>query len=318
MKPTVFLVEDTKTALPILPELAAGYEVHHLREGKDWGPLLAAHGGKARALVTTTNRGADAALIGALPHIGIICVAGGHYDLVDLEAARARGIPVTHTPQVSSADVADLVMAMILGASRRLVEADRFLRRGDWYAGIMDFGTRVNGKRLGIVGLGHIGRILARRAAGFAMTVSYHGPRRHDDVDLAYVGDPVSLAESVDVLAVTCRSGPESHHVVNGAVLKALGPQGIIVSVSRGAVDDRAVLRALTEGWIGGAGLDVFEDEPHVAEAFLALENAVLLPHMGSKTRETRRTFVTRTLANLEAHFAGRPLPDPVPLEHGM
>ena len=323
MPPTVVLAEDRETDLPLLAALEARYRVHVLRQGEDASSLPRAHGATARALVTTAHRGVDAALIAALPNVEVICVAGGHDDRVDLDAARARGVQVALTPEVAAADMADVAMALILATARRMVEADRFVRRGDWRGGMMTFSARVHGKRLGIVGFGHVGRVLARRAAGFAMPVRYHGRRREVRADadnpadnladnLAdYVADPVALAEAVDFLAVTCRPGPDRQHTVGEAVLKALGPAGVVVNVCRGALDDRALLRALEEGWIAGAGLDAFEDAPDVPAGLLCRENVVLLPRMGGRTWDTMQTLVARILANLDAHFAGEPLPDP-------
>jgi lactate dehydrogenase-like 2-hydroxyacid dehydrogenase len=318
-KPDILLVEDINSAVPLGPLLAGPYETHVLPEADDAAraAVLARAGGRVRALVTTTNMGAPGALIAALPKLEIISNCGGHLDRIDLAAARARGIPVTHTPGVSSADVADLAFGLILGAARRVNEADRYLRAGRWKTdGMMSFGTRVWGKTIGIVGLGSIGRIIAKRAEAFEMDISYCGPRRKPDVPYRYYEHVVSMAKAVDFLVVACPAGPATRQIVNAAVLDALGPKGWLVNIVRKACDDQALIRALKEKRIAGAGLDVYETEPHVPAELMALENVVLLPQIGSKTVETKRRTAELAVANLAAHFAGRPLISPVP-EHG-
>ena len=313
MKPDILLVEDISTALPILELLEPHYTVHVLLE--DGGPneLAASVAGRIRALVTTTNKGADGALIAALPKLEIIANAGAHLDRIDLAAARARGIPVTYTPGISVAEVADLAFALLLSAARLTCEGDRYLRAGRWHDGMLRFGIRVNRKRLGIVGLGRIGRVVAKRAGGFAMEVHYHEPREMTDVPYRYHADLIELAREVDFLVVTCTSGPDTEGIIDGRVLEALGSHGVLVNMARRAIDETALIDALENGVIAGAALDTFDDEPRVPEALAAMENVVLQAHTGTKTWETKRAFAARTAANLDAHFAGTPLPDPVP-----
>jgi lactate dehydrogenase-like 2-hydroxyacid dehydrogenase len=312
MKPDIVLVEDISTALPIMELLEPHYTVHVVAEG---GPneVPAAIAGRVRALVTTTNKGADSALIGALPRLEMIANAGAHLDRIDLAAARARGIRVTYTPGISTAEVADLAFALLLGAARLTCEGDRYVRAGRWHDGPMRFGIRVNRKRLGIVGLGRIGRVVAKRAGGFAMEVHYHEPRRMTDVKYRYHAKLVELARFVDFLVVTCATSPETDGLIDGPVLKALGGKGVLVNVARGAVHEADLIHALEDGVIAGAGLDTFAHEPQVPDALAAMENVVLQAHMGTKTWETKREFAARTAANLAAHFAGAPVPDPVP-----
>jgi hydroxypyruvate reductase len=313
MKPDILLVEDISTALPIMELLEPHYTVHVLAE--DGGPneVPAAVAGRIRALVTTTNKGVDGALIGALPNLEMIANAGAHLDRIDLAAASARDIPVTYTPGISVAEVADLAFALLLSAARLTCEGDRYVRAGGWHGGMLRFGIRVNRKRLGIVGLGRIGRVVAKRAGGFAMEVHYHEPNELSDTPNHYHADLIDLARTVDFLVVTCTSGPETDGLIDGPVLKALGGRGVLVNMARRAVDEKALIEALQNGVIAGAGLDTFAHEPHVPEVLSAMENVVLQAHMGTKTWETKRIFAARTAANLGAHFAGAPLPDPVP-----
>ena len=307
MKPEILLVRAT--APSIIPALEAHFTVHRLPYPGDADALDSELAPGIRGLVTIPVVGVDSRLIRRLPNLEIISISGGHIDRIDLSGARARGIVVASTPRISDHDVADFVFALLLAVARRVCEGDRFVRAGHWLSESMPFGTRVNGKKLGIVGLGHIGAIVARRAVGFDMDVCYHGPRERADEPYPYFGDPVEMARHVDFLAVTCRSGPESRHVVDGTVLQALGPKGILVTIARGAVDDTALVRALGQGTIAGAGIDVFENEPVVPEELVAMDNVVLEAHAGTSTEETKQAQVDLTVENLLAHFSGRPVP---------
>ena len=211
-------------------------------------------------------------------------------------------------------DVADLAFGLLLAVARRIAEGERFIRGGHWPGGGMDYGTRVLGKRLGIVGLGAIGRTVAERAQGFKIDVAYHGPRRKPDVPHAYHADVIDLARAVDFLIVSCPGGPETAGMINRPVMEALGAKGILVNISRGSVvDEAALVEALSDGVLGGAGLDVFAEEPGVPEALMAMENVVLGPHVGSATPETRAAMTDLAIANMRAHLAGEPLLTPVP-----
>ena len=313
MKPDILLVEDISTALPIMELLEPHYTVHVVAEGGGPNEVPAAVAGCVRALVTTTNKGADGALIGALARLELIANAGAHLDRIDLAAARARGIRVAYTPGISTAEVADMAFALLLSAARLTCEGDRHVRAGRWHDGALRFGVRVNRKRLGIVGLGRLGRVVAERAGGFAMEVHYHEPRRMTDVAYRYHAEPTELARAVDFLVVTCASGPETDGLIDAPVLEALGSGGVLVNMARRAVDEAALIEALKGGVIAGAALDTFAHEPGVPDALTAMENVVLQAHMGTKTWETKCAFAAQTAANLAAHFAGAPLPDPVP-----
>ncbi len=275
---------------------------------------LATRGPAVRALVTSAAVGADAALIDALPALEMVASFGVGYDQLDAEAVRARGLKASYTPDVLNDCVADIAFALLLDVARGVSAADRFVRRGGWLEGRFPLATRVSGKRLGILGLGRIGRAIAQRAAGFGMEIRY--TNRRPAADAAWTHEPslAALAGWADFLVVAAAGGAETRHLVDAAVLDALGPNGFLVNVARGSVVDEAELvRALQAGRIAGAGLDVFEDEPRVPEALFALDNVVLLPHVASATHETRQAMSDCVLDNLRAHFDGRPLPTPIP-----
>ncbi|WDZ95379.1 2-hydroxyacid dehydrogenase [Herbaspirillum sp. WKF16] len=251
--------------------------------------------------------------IARFPALEIVSVFGVGYDGVDVPAARERGIHVTHTPDVLTDDVADMAIALMLAAARNVVRADRFARTGEWKNGPFPFTTKVSGAKLGIVGLGRIGEAIARRAAAFDMDISYHN-RSRKDVPYTYVGDIKSLAAAVDFLVMITPGGAGTRALVNAEVLEALGPKGFLINVARGSVvDEAALIRALKEGKIAGAGLDVFENEPNIPAELAALDNVVLTPHMASGTLVTRTAMADLAFNNLQAHFAGRPVITPVP-----
>ena len=296
--------------------LAARYEVHQWpaedqgRGGREeW---LRDHAAGVRAVVTGGHLGITNDLIDRLPDLGIVAINGVGYDRVDLEHAKAAQVRVTNTPDVLTDDVADLAVALMLNVMRRLPAADRHVRDGLWPSGPQALTRRASGLRYGIVGLGRIGHAIAARLAGFGGRIAYSGPNRKQ-VPHDYHADVAALAEASDVLFVATSASPATRALIDGEVLAALGPDGVLVNVARGSViDEDALVAALVEGRLGGAGLDVFADEPHVPEALLGLENVVLAPHVGSATRETREAMGNLMLDNLDAYFAGRPLPTAV------
>ena len=293
--------------------LEANYQVHRLDRAADPAALLAEVAPQVRALVTTGARGVARAVVDALPHLEIIAVRGVGTDGVDLDNARKRGIAVTITPDVLTEDVADLALGLLLATARRICVGDAFVRAGLWPGRDLPLATRVSGKRAGILGLGRIGRAIAQRATGFGMKVAYTGRRPQEGVPYPFVPDLVELARGSDVLFIAASGNPENPKIVDARVLEALGPGGILVNIARGSlVDEAALVAALASGGIAGAGLDAFQNEPHVPEALFTLENVVLTPHQGSATAETRLDMGNLVLANLAAHFAGRPLPTPV------
>jgi hydroxypyruvate reductase len=254
-------------------------------------------------------------LIQQLPALEIISIMGVGYDKVDVRAAIERGIPVTHTPEVLNDEVADLALALMLSVARRVPQADRHVRENRWAEqGPMPLATKVSGKRLGIVGLGRIGKAIAQRAQGFGMSIAYTGRTQQAGVSFPYYPTAKALAANVDFLVVITPGGEGTRRMINAEVLQARGLKGFLINVARGTVvDEAALVDALQRGVIAGAGLDVFEDEPRVPEALRALGNVVLTPHMASATHETRQAMADLALANLQAHFAGQPLLSPVP-----
>jgi lactate dehydrogenase-like 2-hydroxyacid dehydrogenase len=292
--------------------LAEQFRILTLQDAPDRTTLLT-RCGAVRAIAAPGHRGADAALMDALPALEIIANYGVGVDAIDLEAARQRGIRVTNTPDVLTDDVADLAIALALSVMREIPRGDAHVRGGGWAAGNMPLGRRFHGCKLGIVGLGRIGAAVAKRAAAFDCTIGYYN--RSPQPASAYRAFPTiaALADWCDVLIGTVAGGAGTRAIIDAEVLQALGARGFLVNVSRGStVDEPALLDALAAQAIAGAALDVFLNEPHVDERFKALPNVVLLPHHGSATVETRRAMGQLMRDNLTAHFAGAPLLTPV------
>lgn len=269
---------------------------------------------RVRAIVGGGEARIDQALMDQCPKLEVITICGVGYDGVDVQAAKARGVPVTHTPDVLNDDVADLGLALLLGVARNLPAADQFTRQGAWEKGPFPLTRKLTGAKLGVVGMGRIGQAIAKRAAAFDMAIRYH--TRSPRPEVAYGHEPslLALAEWADFLLVITPGGAGTRHLINAPVLRALGPQSFLINVARGSVvDEAALIEALQQGLIAGAGLDVYENEPHVPAALRALPNVVLTPHMASGTAQTRGAMSDLTLANLNAHFDGQPLRTPVP-----
>jgi lactate dehydrogenase-like 2-hydroxyacid dehydrogenase len=269
----------------------------------------AALAGDVRGIVTRSNLEVPAALVERLPGLEIIATNGVGYDLIPLELAARRGIVVTNTPDVLNAAVAELCVGMLLSLLRRLPQADRFVREGQWRGAAFPLSTSLAGKHVGIVGLGRIGKDIARRLEPFGVALAYHG-RSDQNLAWRYEPDLATLARDVDILIVAAPGGKDTAHLVDARVLAALGPQGYLVNVARGSVvDQAALLDALERGGIAGAALDVFDNEPDIDPRFFTLDNALLTPHLGSATRETRAAMAQLMLDNLRAWFrSGRAL----------
>jgi lactate dehydrogenase-like 2-hydroxyacid dehydrogenase len=298
---------------PTLAALDAAYTTHKLWQAPDRNALVASLADKITAVASSNSGGIDGATISRLPKLKVIAHFGVGYDTVDVNAAKARNVAVTNTPDVLTEEVADLAMALLLAAVRRVPQGDRYVREGKWLKGAMALTESVQGKTLGIIGAGRIGRAIAKRAAAFNLDIAYQGPTRKADLPYRYFADPVALAREADLLMVACPGGEATRGLVSRAVIDALGPKGFIVNIARGSViDEPALVEALRQGRIAGAGLDVFADEPRVPEAFLTLENVVLQPHVASATHQTRAAMGQLVIDNLAAHFAGKPLLTPV------
>jgi lactate dehydrogenase-like 2-hydroxyacid dehydrogenase len=285
--------------------------MHAYHHAEDKASFLASVGSDIRAIATNGGVGASAALIAACPKLEVISIYGVGYDAVDLAACKARGIRVTNTPDVLTDDCADLAVGMVIALARGIVKAEAFAR-SEWKAAAFPLQRRVTGMKAGILGLGRIGVEVAKRLAGFGMDIAYSA-RSAKDVPYTYVADPVALAERSDVLIVTALANAETRHLVNAKVLQALGPQGLLINISRASnIDENALLEALEKGELGGAALDVFEGEPNLNPRFLSLPNVLLQPHHASGTIETRKAMGQLMRDNLTAHFAGQPLLTPV------
>lgn len=294
--------------------LGETYDVIALWEASDRNECLK-QAAEIEVVVTSAMHGCGADIIAQLPNLKLICNWGVGYDTIDIEAAKARGITVTNTPEVLNDCVADLAWGLLIACARHIAQGDRFVRENRWENkdGMLPLGTRVSGKKLGIVGLGRIGMAIARRGLGFDMQVGYHNRAERSDVDYTYMPTLKALAEWSDFLVVATVGGAQTRQLVSRDVLKALGPRGMVINIARGPViDETAMIELLASGELGAAGLDVFENEPNVPDALKQLSNAVLMPHQASATVETRQAMFDLVRENLAAYFAGKPLVTPV------
>lgn len=293
--------------------LDTAFTMHRLFEAADRDAFLAEVGPRIRAIATRGEMGASRALIEACPNLQVISVYGVGYDAVDLQACRDHGVQVTNTPDVLNGECADLAIGMALCLSRGLIGAEAWVRDGSWAAkGGYPLQKRFYGARAGILGLGRIGMEVAKRLEGFGMQISYHN-RSDKGLPYTYYSSALELARNVDYLFVTAIANASTRHIVNADVIAALGPQGMLINISRAPnIDEAALLDALESGALGGAALDVFEGEPRLNPRFLALKNVVLQPHHASGTYETRKAMGKLVRDNLLAHFAGQPLLTPV------
>lgn len=311
---------DVLVAYPLHPRqmamLEEAYTVHRLDllTGDARDALLAEVGPKCTAMVVNGHVAIDDAFLAKLPALKLAACSSAGYDQMDVGAMTRRGITLTNTSDVLLDDVADMALLLMLAARRRLVAGDRYVRSGDWgRLGMMPLTTSTAGKKAGIVGLGRIGLAIAKRCEAVGLTVGYYGRSKKAGIDYSYFDDPVKLAEWADILLVATPGGPETEGLISAAVLDALGPSGSFINISRGTVvDEPALIRALQEGRIASAGLDVYLNEPNPDPALAALDNVVLYPHHASGTEETRDRMAQLVIDNLEAFFAGMPLLTPV------
>lgn len=253
-------------------------------------------------------------LIAALPNLEIISLYSVGYDNVDLDAAAARHITVTNTPDLVTDDTADTGVALLLAVSRRIVEMDAFVRVGRWQNAVrVPLGNALKNKKAGIVGLGRIGQAIAWRLTAFDMNISYYGKTEKPDFAYRYYDDLIRMASDVDYLILSCPGGEATYHLIDRDVLAALGEKGFLINVARGSVvDEAALVESLHNKVIAGAGLDVYENEPDVPQELKSMDNVVLLPHIGTATVETRSAMGELVVDNLLAHFSGKPVLTPV------
>jgi len=312
----------TKPGLLIVGELPAWdlealsdrFDLHLYYAAEDKAGLLARGAATIRAIATKGEIGADAAMMDALPKVEIIACYGVGYDLIDVAAAKARGIRVTNAPDVLTEEVADMAIGLLLAAARRIPAGDAWVRDGSWKTkGSMPLTTRVWGKRIGIVGLGRIGRAIAQRCEAFRMPISYSARAKKDGVPYQWYPTPAAMAPHVDILMVSAAGGAETRGLVDRAAIEALPEGAMFCNVSRGTViDEAALIEALRSRRIAAAGLDVFLNEPDIDPVFATFDHVVLAPHAASGTVETRKAMGKLMRDNLEAQMDGRPLPTPV------
>jgi lactate dehydrogenase-like 2-hydroxyacid dehydrogenase len=298
---------------PTQRELESTWQVHRYHETADKPALLASLADTCEVIVTSGGRGAEAALMKQLPKLKLVSCFGVGVDAIDRDYCRAHGIAVTNTPDVLTDDVADLAVALMLASLRQIVAADRWVRDGNWVTrGALPLTTTVARRKIGIVGLGRIGAAIAQRCASFGTEVAYHGPNRKS-APWTYHADLVGMARWADVLIAACPGGAATRGLVSRPVLEALGPSGHFVNIARGSVvDQAAMVELLQSGGLGGAGLDVFDDEPNVPVALIGLPRVVLQPHHASGTHDTRTAMGRLTIDNIAAYEAGKPLLTPV------
>ena len=293
--------------------LKADYRCHDYVQATDKAALLASTGATIRGLVQGGGTVTPTSLLDALPALEIISVFGVGYDGVPIDYCRKRGLRVTNTPDVLTDDVADVAVALVMMTGRGFVSLNRFVHAGDWLKRGPELTTKLAGKTVGILGLGRIGKAIAQRLSAMGMKIAYTG-RKPQDVPYRFISELNALAAASDFMVVACPGGAATKNIVNADVLMALGRKGTIVNIARGSIiDEPALVAALEKGTIKGAGLDVFANEPHIPQPLLAMDNVVLLPHVGSATRETRQAMGDLCKANLDAWFAGKPLPAPIP-----
>jgi lactate dehydrogenase-like 2-hydroxyacid dehydrogenase len=303
---------DVLMPAPMLPMIADGIAtklpLHRLWEATDRDAAIAELSQKIRGIAAGgSHQLVDARFMRQFPNLEIVASFGVGYDHVDAKWAGQNGIVVTNTPDVLNEEVADMALGLLLCTVRQLPQADRYVRSGAWEQQNFPLTATLRGRTLGIVGLGRIGKAIARRAEAFGIKVAYHGRNPQPGVPYLYYNRLIDLARAVDILLVITPGGAQTTHLINAAVFEALGPQGIFINVSRGSVvDEAALIAALRSGQILAAGLDVYADEPRVPKALMEMEHVVLLPHVGSASQHTRHAMGQLVIDNLTAFAKGQ------------
>ncbi|WP_019209341.1 2-hydroxyacid dehydrogenase [Yersinia massiliensis] len=291
-------------------KLEQNFTVYKLFDVADQTEFLAEQGKNIKGIVTRGDIGVTNEVLALLPEVEIISIFGVGTDAVDLDYTRERRIIVTTTPGVLTDDVADTALGLIIATSRRLCQADKFLRAGQWPHSSLPLASKVTGKRLGVFGMGRIGQAIARRAAGFDMQIAYTDTAHIDSLPYQYVSDLVSLAKQSDILVVAISGGKDSVGLVDKTIFAAMPNDAILINIARGSmINQDELILALQQQEIGGAGLDVFADEPNVPQALIEMDNVVLLPHIASATKETRIQMSDIVFSNILAHFSGNKAP---------
>lgn len=299
-----------KLHAPTQKILEEQFEVHRLYEASDPDAMIAQLADKVEVAVTMSGIGIDVMLMQALPNIKLAANFGVGIDPISLPDCTANGVTVTNTPDVLTEDVADMALGLLLSSMRQINLGDHYVRSGQWKKdGPMPLTVTLQGKKVGVVGLGRIGRAIAKRCEAFNTSISYFGPRKKTDVSYTYHDDVVSLAQWADVVIAACPGGPETAGIVSADALKALGPDGVFVNIARGSVVDQdALVSLLQSGGLAGAGLDVFANEPDVPKALIDMPHVVLQPHQGSATHSTRMAMGQLVIDNVQAWFDKKPL----------
>lgn len=309
---------DLLQAGPLMPYLTevllTRYTLWPLHEQDDKAGFLAREGARFTAAVTSTFVGFPADVVDACTNLALISSFGVGTDSLAVSHAQGRGVAVTNTPDVLNDDTANMAIALLLACSRNLLVNDRHVRTGAWaQAGDPPVGRGIAGRTVGIVGMGRIGQVIARRLEVFGCVLAYHSRAARPDLPWRHEPDLLALARDAAALIVIVPGGPATQHMIDATVIDALGPEGLLINVARGSVvDEVALVAALAEGRLGGAGLDVYQDEPHVPEALFGLDSVILQPHQGSATRETRRAMADLVIGNLDRFFAGEALLTPL------
>ncbi len=300
--------------MPMIEEqLDRHFAVERLYKAADREKLLSEFGPKVRALAATPGAKVDAALMGRLPKLEIVGAFGVGYDSIDAKWAGDRGIVVTNTPDVLNEEVADTALGLLLATVRQLPQADRYVREGKWKAKPFPLTVTLQDRTVGVVGMGRIGKAIAKRLEAFNVPVVYHSRNKAEGVAYKHYPDLKQMAKDADVLIVITPGGAATRHMINKEVLEALGPNGIVINVARGSViDEQALIDALRDKKILSAGLDVFEDEPNVPQALIEMDHVVLLPHVGSASVHCRNLMGQLVVDNLVAWANGKPPLTPV------
>ena len=313
MNSAAVVLITSKVTKSLHANIENNYKTYHLWEQPDQQAFLEQHGHEITAVATSAVYGASATLMSALPNLKIVVSYGVGYDALDINYAKQHGICVTNTPDVLNDCVADTALALLLDVARYISYSDRFIRSGQWKSRSVRLGHKIGNKTCGIVGLGRIGKAIAKRAEAFDMKIAYYGRNQQLDVNYDYYNDLQALAKVSDFLVLALPATNETNHIINEQVLAALGAKGFLINIARGSVvDEQALVKALQQGVIAGAGLDVFEHEPNTPKELWEMDNVVMTPHIGSSTYETREAMSDLVFANLTSFLEGKGAITPV------